>query len=410
MPEATAIINTNVEDVVQLLDNDEIASGFKEAESAVMLNPAVTWAKFVLTDSLPNKNKQRVPESEFQNLIKSGIYMPIKMARGKINDGHGSADPLGVITNLTVEGNAIVGLAALWSEERRDDIKLLKERSKNKQPTNLSWEIIYTDSRIDENGVEELLGTSLKASTIVGMPAYGGRTPILAIAAKGSPAYLDELPDSAFLFTEDSGEGKIRKFPFRDKNGDVDKEALASLEDDIQNSTLTAAQISELVAKVAELAAATADLTTDTEDNTLDELETLRQEVLALKASLESAQAILTEKETAFASQAEELLTLREFKSGLEAEASKQTKLEEIKTRFAEAKIAKSEEYFKEHEDFLLGVDEQTLQFMLQELVSFASAAKQSQSSVEIPNIVTSDEGSTLSVKELAQALRARRK
>jgi hypothetical protein len=157
-----------------------------EAFAAVSLNPAVSWARFILTDDQPNVNKQRIPESEFVNLMRTGTFMPLKMAAGQINDDHKDAIPLGVISHLKQVNNQVQGLAALWDRERPEDVKLIKERYANKQPLQLSWEILYGESTINEDGIEDLHGVNLRAVTLVGMPAYSGRTPIVAVASENS--------------------------------------------------------------------------------------------------------------------------------------------------------------------------------------------------------------------------------
>ncbi len=134
-----------------------------EAFAAISLNPAVTWAKFILTDSEPNLNKQRIPETEFENLIRTGVYMPIKMALGEIKDGHDEAIPIGVISHLKRASNQIQGLAALWDRERPEDIQYIKERYTNKKPLQLSWEVFYEQAVEKEDGIADLTGTALRA-------------------------------------------------------------------------------------------------------------------------------------------------------------------------------------------------------------------------------------------------------
>jgi len=155
-----------------------------EAKASISRNPMVSWAKFILTDDKPNANKQRIPKEEFPNLVKSGIFMPIKMALGQIKEGHEESIPLGVITHLKDLGNQVSGIAALWKKERSDDVDLIKKMFEAGKKPQLSWEIAYSSTKVNDDGIEDLIGTSLRASTIVGMPAYEGRTPMLAIAAK----------------------------------------------------------------------------------------------------------------------------------------------------------------------------------------------------------------------------------
>jgi hypothetical protein len=156
----------------------------EDAFASITLNPTLRWLKFVLTDDMPNENKQRIPESEFDNLIRSGVNMPIKMAAGGIADGHDGSFAIGVITNLKRVANKIEGLAALWSKERPDDINIIINEFEAGTPPQISWEIPYTDEEIDDSGISTLRGLILRAATLVRFPAFAGRTPVLAVAAK----------------------------------------------------------------------------------------------------------------------------------------------------------------------------------------------------------------------------------
>jgi len=168
-------------DMIQYnIDNSEKVN---ESFASLLLNPNVTWAKFILTDDEPNGNKIRIPKEEFSNIINSGIHMPIKMTLGSI-EGHEASMPIGVITHLKEVGNRIEGLAALWNSERPEDIGLLKEKKDNNETLNISWEIGYKTTADSEkyDGVMDLYHTVLKAATLVETPAYEGRTTILALA------------------------------------------------------------------------------------------------------------------------------------------------------------------------------------------------------------------------------------
>jgi len=179
----TTIFSTNIEELVELSSEPTLDEVNESVSSTVVKNDWISWTKFVLTDNLPNENKQRVPEKEFENLIKTGIYMPFKMAYKEPKDDHSDAFPLGVIAHLKRTGNQIVALAALWKKEREEDIAYLKECMANKIPVNVSWEIMHEDSEIGADGVEDLIGTSLRGVTVVRRPAYAGRTPVLEVAS-----------------------------------------------------------------------------------------------------------------------------------------------------------------------------------------------------------------------------------
>lgn len=401
------IINNDSEFVIELLTETQAQEEFKLATSATVTNPAVSWAKFVLTDDKPNGNKQRIPKEEFPNLIKSGVYMPIKMAKGVIRDGHEVSEPIGVITNLMEQGNQILGLAALWTGERTDDVGLIKDLIKQHKKVNLSWEILFRDSNITADGIEELRGTFLRASTIVNRPAYGDRTPILAIAAKNSPAYLDDLPDDAFLYVQELDGAKIRTFPFMDRNGNIDRELLTSSLEEIKASTLQETLAAELISKATSLLEEKVEdvKEPDTEDIKLDELETLKTELESAKSALEDSKAVLEAKEQAILEKEAELVTLREFKASIEAAASKAEKLGQIKEKFNTSGITKEDSYYVDNEEFLLGLSEAALDFLLQELVAFSSKISEASLKVTIPNLV-SENTVTSDIKQIAEALR----
>jgi hypothetical protein len=101
---------------VKLIIDNEVNE--MAAEASISLNPNVKWMKFILTDDDYNANGQRIPREEFANVIKTGVFMPVKMAYGRINEGHEEAFPLGTLAHLKTNGNTIEGLAALWERER----------------------------------------------------------------------------------------------------------------------------------------------------------------------------------------------------------------------------------------------------------------------------------------------------
>jgi len=178
-----------MQSVIQLMEDEERNIAF----AAKNLNPFITYIKFVLTDDLPNGNNQRVPQSEFASLISSGIFMPIKMALGRIEQGHDNASAVGVIVGLKHVDNKIVGTAVLWEDEREADVALIKKRYADGEEINLSWELVHADSSIDEEtGVQDLLGCMLLATTIVDSPAYMGRTQITEVEASTTQTTEDK--------------------------------------------------------------------------------------------------------------------------------------------------------------------------------------------------------------------------
>lgn len=147
-------------------------------------DPLRKWIKFTFTDDQPNGNKQRIGKEEFKNIIRTGIHMPIKMADGNPKGDHEGSIPLGTITNLKEEENKVIGIAALWKEERPEDIQALEEAYAGGKPLDLSWELYFDKeaSLIDDNGIQNLKGTTVRSSVFVGNPAYQGRTQVLTMA------------------------------------------------------------------------------------------------------------------------------------------------------------------------------------------------------------------------------------
>lgn len=164
------------------------------AEAAIAANHSFNYLKFILTDDQPNANRQRIPKEEFENVIRTGFFTPLKMARGGIREGHEFSEPLGVITHLKENDNQIRGLAALWSEERPEDVAFIKKAYADKRPLNISWELGYTASSYEDDGTENLHGVTLRAATLVDLPAYKGRTPVIQVASEQKEdTDLDEL-------------------------------------------------------------------------------------------------------------------------------------------------------------------------------------------------------------------------
>lgn len=380
--------------------------GLNPAVSSILAtNPTVSWAKFILTDSMPNQNGQRVPKDEFANLIESGLYMPLKMALGEVAEGHDEAEPLGVITNLRQEGDQILALAAMWTAERPDDINLLKKKIKE-DSVEISWEILFGHSDIDDSGVENLHDLTLRAATIVGTPAYSGRTPITAIAAKRKAAkkspkksgtakprewgetYINNLSDDSFLYIGRGGtQSTERLFPYKDMLGNVDvkrlKKSLAETgESGLPENVLKGVRVraQRLLRAIDEANASVMSSFIDNlEDIDLDKLEELSQKVAELTLKSETATQLITEKTTELDAKTselnallEEVESLREYKASVEAEEAKAGKLEDIKLKFKEAGLNKEDEYFTDNEEKLLVLEEASLEFMIQELVAFA--------------------------------------
>jgi hypothetical protein len=429
-------VKLELDNTVQLISKEDVEKQFGEAmASAVSTDQVVTWAKFILTDDKPNENRQRIPAEEFDNLIRTGAYKPVKMALGEIKDGHEDARPLGVITNLTKEGNKVIALAALWDHERTEDVSTIKKMVKAGKPVNVSWEILYGNTLV-KDGISDLLETVLAAATIVGMPAYAGRTQLLAVAAKKwSPAYISKLPDTSFLHIENDG---TRYFAYRDENGKIDPSRFQPILEEIANAPIPTNTLKGIRHQVIKLnAMVTADASIrellmeegedfKPEDYTLETKE-LESKVSELEAKLALANDNLSAKEkeltdalalaevanTTVKTLEAELTPLRDFKLESDKVAEKETKIAGIKTKFESLGLTKADDYFETNAEKLLGLDENGLDFMLQEMVAFKAEDKgtgeASLKTSGVPNVQGTKDNLS-DVKDLAAALRERNK
>jgi hypothetical protein len=306
-------INIIANDVQLMLEDEKLG----EAVASISLNPNVTWLRMVITDDKPNANNMRIPREEFASVIKTAVYMPLKMAAGKISEGHEDTLPIGSIAHLAEEEDHIVALAALWNKERPDDIKFLKDRYENGQNIDVSWELNYdvTASEKNDDGILELKDVAMNAVTIVGLPSYMGRTGVTALASKD----------------EDEGESEAMDTIKREDHDKIVK----TWEEKVEGFEVKMSEASTRI----------------------EELETLTEELTTAKAELEEIKPKYEE--------------LEKFKAEADAAKQREEKLVSIREKFAEAGIEVTDEYMEEREETLLGMEEASLDFFIQELVSF---------------------------------------
>lgn len=160
-------------------------------------NPLLTWVRFIFTDDLPNANKQGIGQDEFDNLIKSMSYMPIKADFDSEFglEGHSEARIIGVIKGGQQQANTVVTIGAIYHDEFPDVVDFFKKEMAEGGSVDFSWEIRYKDSE-EIDGVEWLKEVTTKAVTAVQHPAYQGRTPLVSISAKDLVQLIDdELKD-----------------------------------------------------------------------------------------------------------------------------------------------------------------------------------------------------------------------
>jgi len=365
-------------DILALLDKTS------EAEAATLQDTHAVWLKFVFTDDQPNANKQGIRQDEFEGIIKTGVHKPIKKAWGEdIAPGHEDAIPIGTVANLDQDGNQIIGLASIWESEFPTEAASIRSAYAEKKPLNISWELYYADSEFDEEGIEWLKGVSTRGATIVGIPAYDGRTPILAVASKWSTKYINELPDSAFLYIESGGtkdeDGKtiprnLRHFLYKDAEGNVDLPHLRNALSSIPQSNLPNDVKSRVSKKAENLLEKQKEGESSMElEQALKELEQAQKD----KAKLEDEKKVLATNLTETKASLEELLALkdeveqlRQYKETVEAERVRNAKVKDRLAKFGEAGVEMTEEQFMSEADRWLGLDDEAFSFVLTQLVN----------------------------------------
>lgn len=326
---------------------------------ASLQNPNLGWLEFVLTDAKPNANKQGIPSTAFKHLVETGVHMPIKVAEDGIKMDHSNALPLGPITELQGNDEQVKGRAAIWKQERPNMYAMLKEMREQGEAINISWELAYTQSEEDEDGVTWLLDPRLLAATVVGNPAYEGRTPVLSVASKGLDAISNKLKTGEELTKEES-------------------EELSSFIQLVENANQEGEESS------------------NNGDKEMEELEKLQKEFSELQ-----------DKFDALASDNEQLQTerdeLKKFKEERE-EADKKAELLASRLKaMEEAGIEVSEEEIEEKSETWLSMTDEGFASMV-ELVSKVQSSQASKNNPEIPDL--SGEDSEETIELIRQGLR----
>jgi len=307
----------------------------EEATAGALPDTKSTWIKFIFTDDGPNANKQGVHKEEFDNLITTGVHKPVKKFIGSLKD-HKGAIPIGAIAKLEPDGDRILGIANIWDTEYPDEANWIRDSHSKGDKLNVSWEILYKSSEVDEDGVHWLKDCITKAITLVDSPAYGGRTHILAVAAKWSPPYLEQLPDEAFILTEE------RLFPYKDSDGKIDPKQLEDIIEKAPQSNLPNLVIASVVKKAENILYGRGnmeELQTKVENLTAENAR-LTEKVRQLEVSnAESSDAV-----GALGDALTELESLRAFKANIETQAAIAAQADSRAQKLSEAGITITKE------------------------------------------------------------------
>jgi hypothetical protein len=167
--------------------NLTVMSGLVTA-SAHATHPFQSTIRFVFTDFQPNINRDAVPEAEAANIIATAQYMPVKiwMQGDRPSNDHDGAIPIGPITLIERDGDRLIGEAVVWKQEFGDVVEYLEKATAAQEPVNFSWELWHSDVERDSAGVRWLKDCVVAGITVVGKPAYAGRTPLLSFASTQS--------------------------------------------------------------------------------------------------------------------------------------------------------------------------------------------------------------------------------
>jgi len=352
-------------------------------------NPTQTRLSIILTDFEPNTNKQGIPRSEAENILRTALLSPLKINfTGDGYTGHKGAFPIGAIASAAMgEDNGrdvIAGDAIVWNDIYPEVSDHLKKAFASGIGT--SWEIYFKDSKTDANDIEWLEGCVFAGTCIVDVPAYGpNRTRILAIA--------ETLNDRATDLLEKETMAK----ELETDTTSVETPALAA--DDVM--TLRD-DLSSLMTMLTDMYSGLYEMFDETDQieaslNTTD-MPSVAEQFTKLVASVSKRFNALKDKAANAETAQAELATIKEAIAQAEAAKAEEIKLEDRKTRLAAAGI----EITDEKKQFYIEMPDTTFDQYITDLTFIMSKASAEQKNVVIvPEPVGSGTGNYTS-KELA--------
>lgn len=139
--------------------------------TASLKNPNKITLDLFLTSFEPNGNKQAIPVSEAENIVRTAFFTPVLANFDGVGlTGHTGAKSVGVISDVIADDKEIRGVAVLWRDHNPELSQYLLD---NPDSINSSFEVLYTDSTIDANGVEWFKDVVFSGICLVDVPAYG---------------------------------------------------------------------------------------------------------------------------------------------------------------------------------------------------------------------------------------------
>lgn len=325
--------------------NSTVFTGTMHA-TASEANALQARLRFVFTDYLPNANNQGIPKTEIDNIIRSGLHMPVKVNfKGNSVAGHGGAIPVGPIVSIEEDADKLIGNAVVWKDEFPDFVSYLEERSAKGEDVQFSWEIYYRSSASDNQGIDWLHGCSVAGITVVDNPAYKGRTPLLAIAEETQK--MDEMQD------------KIKNLMNK----------LYSMLD----ALYTAAGVVEefKVANPEEL-----NVDSDFSD-IIEKVKSMREQ---LASSASATTALASEKQTL----EQELESLRAYKNEIEQTKARAELLVTRRAALAESGVVLTDEDYDAQADFLAGLEQSTFEAYVVSVARLVKPSAEKKAGAEI--------------------------
>ncbi len=341
-------------------------------------HPLQTRLSLILTDFEPNRNKQAIPKTEAENILRTALNTPLKINfDGEDFHGHKNAIPIGPIVQAFADTDngkdVIAGEAIIWNDVYGDVADHLKVAFAEGLGT--SWEIYFEDSENDDNGVQWLHNCIFAGTCVVDTPAYGpNRTRILAIAEE--------------LNTRDIN-----------MESTMANEVANSADTEVQTLKTDISQVMDVLSNIYGGLWTMLDETDSLEQQlATTDMPSMAEQFTKLVASIQKRFDALKEKVTTAET------ALAETKTALEtaqAEKARAEKLDSRKNALAEIGI----ELVETKEEFYLGMaDEVFTQYVedLKTVKSNAKASAETKVKVTIPEPVT-DGTNNISIKDIAR-------
>lgn len=355
-------------------------------------HPLQTKLSLIITDFLPNGNKQGIPVTEKQNIINSALHQPLKINfDGSAYSGHSGAMPIGPIVSVyeSQDGgrDVIAGDAVIWNEVYEDIADHLKQAFSEGIGT--SWEIFYEDSEIDSDGNQWLHGCVFAGTCVVHTPAYGpNRTRVLAIAEK-----LHEREDTLLELTEKmSG------------NNQAQADDLSATRDELS-------QVSDLLFKLWEgvdiLFNKTFEIEAETVETDIGKIaETFAEKLSKIASKINDMSEKLGLSETETQRLTSELDQLKREKEEAEAATAKAALTAARKTKLADVGI--DEDIFNAKSELYLGMSDEVFDAFVADLslVRAKTPAKAEASTKPIIPEPLSSDSKEYTIAEIAEELR----